>query len=58
MRRIELGEWNKNLVLRRYDEEPLSTRKKMDDAGVKPLEICSLDDVRRLPFTSKVEHPD
>lgn len=28
-------------------------RKKMDDAGVKPSDIKTLDDLRRLPFTTK-----
>lgn len=28
-------------------------RKKMDEAGVKPSDIKSLDDLRRLPFTTK-----
>ncbi|NOY65363.1 MAG: phenylacetate--CoA ligase [Nitrospirae bacterium] len=33
-------------------------RKKMDDAGVKPSDIKSLDDLRRLPFTTKEDLRD
>ena len=28
-------------------------RNKMDEMGVKPSDICSLEDVRKLPFTDK-----
>lgn len=40
------------LVERVYANVP-HYRKKMDDAGVKPEDIKSLDDLRRLPFTTK-----
>jgi len=30
-------------------------KKKMDDAGVKPGEIHSLDDLKRLPFTTSTD---
>lgn len=33
-------------------------RKKMDDAGVKPEDIKSIDDIRKLPFTTKEELRD
>lgn len=35
-----------------YEKVPLYTRK-LDEAGVSPDDIRSLDDVRRLPFTTK-----
>ena len=33
-------------------------RKKMDDAGVKPEDIKSIDDIGKLPFTTKEELRD
>lgn len=35
-----------------YENVPLYTRK-LDEAGVKPTDIRSLEDLRRLPFTTK-----
>ena len=37
-----------------YENVPLYTRK-LDDAGVRPADIRSLEDVRRLPFTTKAD---
>jgi phenylacetate-CoA ligase len=37
-----------------YQHVPLYTRK-LDEAGVRPADIRSLDDVRRLPFTTKAD---
>ncbi|MDQ1335778.1 MAG: phenylacetate-CoA ligase, partial [Thermodesulfobacteriota bacterium] len=34
-----------------YQGSPLY-KKKLDEAGVQPGDICSLDDLRRLPFTT------
>ena len=42
----------KKTVKYEYDNVPYY-RKKMDDAGVKPEDIKSLDDIRKLPFTTK-----
>ena len=33
-------------------------RKKMDDAGIKPDDIKTLDDLKRLPFTTKQDFRD
>ena len=56
MRRIQLGKCQK-MVSYVHAKNPVY-RKKLDDAGVKPGEIRSLDDVRRLPFTAKAEIRD
>jgi phenylacetate-CoA ligase len=56
MRRIQLGKWQK-MISYVHEKNPVY-RKKLDDAGVKPEEIRSLDDVRRLPFTAKAEIRD
>ncbi|HLO10494.1 MAG TPA: phenylacetate--CoA ligase, partial [Desulfobacteria bacterium] len=53
MRRIQLGKWQK-FVSYVYGKNPVY-KKKMDKAKVKPGDIRSLDDVRRLPFTAKAE---
>ena len=52
MQRIQLGKWQK-MVSYVHAKNPVY-REKMDEAGVKPGEIRSLDDVRRLPFTTKI----
>jgi phenylacetate-CoA ligase len=39
-------------VARLYERVPL-TRGKLDEAGVAPGDLASLDDLRRLPFTTK-----
>ena len=44
-------------VARTYDRVPFY-KKKMDDAGVKPSDINSLADVRKLPFTVKDDMRD
>ena len=46
---LERLQWT---VRHAYDNVPLYTRK-LDDAGVSPDDIRSLDDVRKLPFTTK-----
>jgi phenylacetate-CoA ligase len=56
MGRIQLGKWQK-MVSYIHARNPVY-RKKLDDAGVTPGDIRSLDDVRRLPFTTKVEIRD
>ena len=47
----------KETVTRVY-ERVLPYRKKMDDAGVKPEDIKSLDDLKRLPFVTKQDMRD
>ena len=56
MRRIQLGKWRK-MVSYVYGKNPVY-KKKLDEAKVKPGDIRSLDDVRRLPFTTKLEIRD
>ena len=51
MRALQLEKLKKT-VKYEYDNVPYY-RKKMDDAGVKPEDIKSLDDIRKLPFTTK-----
>ena len=45
------------MVGRAYDHVPLF-RKRMDDRGLKPANVRSLDDVRQLPFTVKTDLRD
>ena len=45
------------MVGRAYDHVPLF-RKRMDDRGLKPADVRSLDDARRLPFTVKTDLRD
>lgn len=40
-------------LVRRVYETVEPYREKMDEAGVKPADICSLGDLSRLPFTTK-----
>ncbi len=47
----------KNTVERVYATVPFY-RKKFDEAGVKPSDIKSLDDLKRLPFTTKQDLRD
>lgn len=47
----------KSTVARIYEKVP-AYRKKMDDVGVKPEHIKSLDDLRHLPFTNKQDLRD
>ena len=51
MRALQLEKLKKT-VKYEYDNVPYY-KKKMDDAGVKPEDIKSLDDIRKLPFTTK-----
>jgi phenylacetate-CoA ligase len=51
MRRIQLGKLQKTVGYV-YGRNPVY-RKRLDDAGVKPEDIRSLEDTRRLPFTTK-----
>jgi phenylacetate-CoA ligase len=53
---IQLGRLQKtvNYV---YEKNPYY-RKKLDDAGVNPSQIKALDDIRRLPFTTKQDIRD
>ncbi len=46
---LERLQWT---VRHAYENVPMY-RKKFDDAGVKPEDIVTLDDVRKLPFTTK-----
>jgi phenylacetate-CoA ligase len=45
------------MVSRAYDHVPLY-RKRLDDRGLKPADVRSLDDMRRLPFTVKSDLRD
>lgn len=47
----------KKVVARVYEKVP-PYRAKMDEAGVKPEDIKTLDDLRRLPFTTKQDMRD
>ena len=51
MQSIQLGRLQKT-VSDVYDNNP-AYKKRFDDMGVKPSDIKSLDDIRRLPFTVK-----
>ena len=56
IRKIQL-ERLQETVSRVYEKvEPY--RKKMDEAGIKPEDIKSLDDLRRLPFVTKRDMRD
>ena len=44
-------------VKRCYEHVPFY-RKKMDELGVKPEDIKSIDDIHRLPFTTKQDLRD
>ena len=56
MRRIQLGKLQKTIAYI-YGKNP-SYRKRLEKAGVKPEEIKTLDDIRRLPFTTKQDIRD
>ncbi|HWS15672.1 MAG TPA: phenylacetate--CoA ligase, partial [Candidatus Methylomirabilis sp.] len=56
MGRIQLGRLQKTVAYI-YGKNP-AYRKRLDAAGVKPEGIQSLDDVRRLPFTTKQDIRD
>ena len=51
MQAIQLGRMQKTVAYV-YDRNPVY-RKKLDDVGLKPDHIRSLDDVKHLPFTAK-----
>ena len=51
LRKIQ-GERLKNVVAHTYNNVPLF-RKRMDEKGVKPEDIHSVDDIVLLPFTEK-----
>lgn len=59
--REQLDKWQTerliNTVNRVYDRVPLY-RQRMDEAGIKPSDIKSLDDITKLPFTSKQDLRD
>ena len=44
----------KNVVRREYDNVPLY-RRRMDEKGIKPEDIRSLDDLQYLPFMQKTD---
>jgi phenylacetate-CoA ligase len=51
MQSIQLGRLQKT-VSYVYDKNPVY-KKRLDEHGVKPSDIKSMDDIRRLPFTTK-----
>lgn len=53
---IQLDKLQK-VVARVYEKVPYY-KAKMDDAGIKPADIKSLDDLKRLPFTTKQDMRD
>ena len=56
MQAIQLGRLQKT-VSYVYEKNP-HYRKKLDELGVQPKDIKSLDDIRRLPFTTKQDIRD
>jgi len=44
----------KNTVLKAYERVPYY-RKKFDEAGFKPRDLKTLEDIRKIPFTSKAD---
>ena len=45
------------MIKRCYEKVPFY-RKKLDEAGIKPEDIKSVDDIKRLPFTTKTDLRD
>ena len=45
-------------TVRRVYENVPTYRQRMDEAGIKPEDICSVDDLRKLPFTYKQDLRD
>lgn len=45
------------IVQRAYDRQPLF-RQRMNERGLTPADLCSLDDIRLLPFTVKTDLRD
>ena len=56
LRRIQ-GDRLKDAVKRAYDHVPFY-RRKLDEHGVKPEHIRSIDDIEKLPFTTKDDFRD
>jgi phenylacetate-CoA ligase len=56
MRRIQLGKLHKTVAYV-YGKNPVY-KKKLDEMGVAPGDVKSLDDARRLPFTTKQDIRD
>jgi len=51
------SDYLKKLIHYIYNNCPVY-KKKLDDAGIKPDSIKSIDDVKRLPFTTKIDMRD
>ena len=51
------GERVKKMVTRVYDSVPFY-RKKLQDAGIEPGDISTIDDLKKLPFTTKQDLRD
>ena len=51
------SDYLKKLIPYIYNNCPVY-KKKIDDAGVKPDQIKSIDDIKRLPFTTKIDMRD
>ena len=47
----------REMIKRCYEKVPFY-RKKLDEAGIKPEDIKSVDDIKRLPFTTKTDLRD
>ncbi len=47
----------KEMIKRCYEKVPFY-RKKLDEAGIKPEDIKTVDDIKRLPFTTKTDLRD
>ena len=56
MKKLQL-DYLKKLIPYIYNNCPVY-KKKIDDAGVKPDSIKSIDDIKRLPFTTKIDMRD
>ena len=55
--RREQGERLRDAVRRAYEHVPFY-RRRFDEHGVKPQDIRSIDDIRKLPFTTKSDFRD
>jgi phenylacetate-CoA ligase len=51
------GERLRSMVARVYQRVPFY-RRKLDEAGIRPEEVRSIDDLVRLPFTTKIDFRD
>lgn len=58
MERVKLSQLQgsrlQELIGRVYEKVPFY-KKRMDEAGVKPADISGIEDIKKLPFTSKVD---